>query len=70
VSCQHGVGIHFFEARAAVFHDPAGNGFQILLSASFLAPVGFEIPDHDIDAEPFQLVGFSEHLAVLPTPAA
>ena len=63
---EHGVGVHLFEARAAVLDDLAGNGFQILAERDrFLAAVRLEVADDDVDAAPFQLVGFRQHLVGL-----
>ena len=60
---EDGLHIHLFENRSPVFHFAARDQLQPLgLRDRILAPMGFEITDHDVDAPLDQLVSIRQHL--------
>ena len=63
---ENRVGVHFFEARAAVLDDLSRNGLQSFAQRDrFLPAVRLEVADDDVDATALQLVGLRQHLVGL-----
>jgi hypothetical protein len=66
VTPKDSLGIHFFEAGAAILDGFAGDDFQPFEPGDgFFAAVGFEIADHHVDAAAVELLGILEHLVGL-----